>query len=800
MEQYIAKAKENLDLARAQYEVAKSLYEDALRLREPSESATTHRENTSERSPGAVVLTEDTLTWSGINPRTDQTLDTSVRPVCELCQSSLLVSFLTGGKWPSARPIIGEWTHAVYHAHECRQCEFLAHAARLLTSVRSSSSPSSTGLVPGLPTRARIRLVKSSRRWGWAQIAGVSVNSKMGFSAWLELIDEPRTGPDSGAFVCLSFEPNFPSHENVDADARKVHGPRVRHAQESRQGLVDYGLVTSWVHICESQHGTECLGQHALDNAPPSPQTLYLIDVRTREVDAAQQGTRYIAMSYVWGEVDSQASATTSLPAASGPGKHACRQILPEVLPRTLEDALTLARNIQVDYVWIDKYCIDQSDEAELKAQVAHMDSVYRNAWLTVIALDGESSHAGLPGISRPFQSRMQPLLAVPGGRLVATYIENTPQSSGNSPWDQRAWTFQEFVLSRRCLIFSPHHVSMKCQEELFHELLPLQESNSRVPTRLGDGTWWDSVYDVNLNVETWDFQAFDGLLSIFTARQLRYPEDILRACQGSLRHITKRTGMAFTFGLPVGDLHRALLWKPHNEAVVRRRSWLRSPTTCPSWSWSGWLGRIEYDYWVGDMSTYVENSSDSTGRVINSRTNRNSTRAPPLRLGKCQINALPVADDEGILSMNLSSTAALCRVECVRRHGSKYRATQNGVRRPSEAIGDHWTLLEPIAQTRLPDIAGSDERFAKRDYFFRTDRETSAALEGAGCLVELLLISHWPLIRDSQQSNRWLQDMVSCLVILRNSDRNAWRVASVLLEKETWLQLDVNLTEVDLV
>ena len=108
--------------------------------------------------------------------------------------------------------------------------------------------------------------------------------------------------------------------------------------------------------------------------------------------------------------------------------------------------------------------------------------------------------------------------------------------------------------------------------------------------------------------------------------------------------------------------------------------------------------------------------------------------------------------------------------------------------------------LLEPDTGYKMRDIAGNEEAFEKRDYFFRTDASTSEKLVHEGCRAELLMISHWPLIRDSEWSNTWLQDMVSCMVILRNEDRTAWRVAVVLLEEKAWKRFDSALTEVDVV
>ena len=470
---------------------------------------------------------------------------------------------------------------------------------------------------------------------------------------------------------------------------------------------------------------------------------------------------------------------------------------------------MTLTEAIGEQFVWIDKYCIDQNNKREVEEQVANMDTVYRQAWLTVIVLVGEGAHSGIAGISRPMQNRMQPTLVLPQGKLMATSIEFTREYSGRLPWDQRAWTLQEFVLSPRCLIFSSFHVSMKCQEEFFHDALPVDTSENRAQTKLDDENWWENVYAIDLNGNQWDFKAFDALISIYSARHLRYQSDILRACQGTLNQITRNTGMSFTFGLPVKDLRRALLWKAHNVVCLKRRTWYdeesRSWMSFPSWTWAGWQGRTECDYWIGDMAGYIDQDLSDEIRILNRKGRKrrrmdDSASDPRSNARQAQIISYPRTNEIDRPIIKIFSSVAACNVQCIRKHNTKYQTSKNGAKREFTSIGDHWTLLEPNTGYKMRDIAGNEEVFERRDYFFRTDSTTSDMLVEKGCKVELLMISHWPIIRDSEMSNTWLQDMVSCLVILPNDDGTASRIAAILLEEEAWKEFDVALAVVDVV
>jgi hypothetical protein len=115
------------------------------------------------------------------------------------------------------------------------------------------------------------------------------------------------------------------------------------------------------------------------------------------------------------------------------------RRRLPERLPQTLEDALTLTEAIGGQFVWIDKYCIDQNNTNEVEEQIANMDTIYRQAWLTIIAMMSDSVNSGIAGVSQPMQFRMQPATNLTRGELSSTHIEYTRKCSGRFAWALRA-------------------------------------------------------------------------------------------------------------------------------------------------------------------------------------------------------------------------------------------------------------------------------------------------------------------------------------------------------------------------
>ena len=105
--------------------------------------------------------------------------------------------------------------------------------------------------------------------------------------------------------------------------------------------------------------------------------------------------------------------------------------------------------NIGLQYLWVDRYCIQQSDP------------IYNNAIATIIAAAGTDSMYGLPGVGRT-PGAAQPFARVGKHRLVSTL--STPKDLiTRSRWNTRAWVYQEALFSRRRLIFTEQQVFFKC-------------------------------------------------------------------------------------------------------------------------------------------------------------------------------------------------------------------------------------------------------------------------------------------------------------------------------------------------
>jgi hypothetical protein len=55
---------------------------------------------------------------------------------------------------------------------------------------------------------------------------------------------------------------------------------------------------------------------------------------------------------------------------------------------------------LNINYLWVDKNCINQLDAEEMATQIEQMDLIYANAQLNIIAAVCEEPQHGLPGVS----------------------------------------------------------------------------------------------------------------------------------------------------------------------------------------------------------------------------------------------------------------------------------------------------------------------------------------------------------------------------------------------------------------
>jgi Heterokaryon incompatibility protein (HET) len=117
------------------------------------------------------------------------------------------------------------------------------------------------------------------------------------------------------------------------------------------------------------------------------------------------------------------------------------------------EDAMAVARALGKQYLWVDRYCIDQQDHDGKALQIRNMDRIYEGADATIVACAGSNADFGLPGVG--LINRKCQLSAVVGDQILVSSPPPLAAAMKESAWMKRGWTYQEATLSRRCLFFT---------------------------------------------------------------------------------------------------------------------------------------------------------------------------------------------------------------------------------------------------------------------------------------------------------------------------------------------------------
>jgi Heterokaryon incompatibility protein (HET) len=247
--------------------------------------------------------------------------------------------------------------------------------------------------------------------------------------------------------------------------------------------------------------------------------------------------------------------------------------------------------SLQRTYVFqVDSFCIIQNDDEHKREQIDAMDSIYGHSLFTIIAISGIDANAGLPGV-RPNTRPLRYISIDEGHALVGT-TDQLGSIMRISTYETRGWTFQERLLSPRCLYvsdwqyffscltetccedglsekpleeeFDPHHVSPNC---LVRKLADL---GGRMPAQMA-------------------FSIYAEIIEDFSARSLTSPFDTVNAIAGINAVAVGSLGGFLCCGGPGALIEHCLLWIPKASHQPIRNKYF------PSWSWAGWICPVNF-------------------------------------------------------------------------------------------------------------------------------------------------------------------------------------------------------------
>jgi Heterokaryon incompatibility protein (HET) len=329
------------------------------------------------------------------------------------------------------------------------------------------------------------------------------------------------------------------------------------------------------------------------------------------------------------------------------------------LFPSTLQDAVTVTRNLGLRYLWIDALCIQQDDKKDWDKEALKMRDVYKGARVTIAAAWAKSRDEGLFSTRKEpgnfcsvtwYASGMQSLTEHSISQQVFLRLyddqisEDDPQ---HWPLSDRGWTLQEDKLSWRTVTYGPHRMLWKCPslqvDEGGHIIKPPHHQAKRffpphgrnrdssnavrwVPPSLALVSRQQGGGPGALDIKDAFFSPSDlypqwyTLVAEFTDRLLTVKTDVLPALSGLASEFTRLTGDSYCSGLWKKDMICGLLWRREEFPRPYRygdKLYKGFAAGAPSWSWAGVHGgRTSWFHYESIMMTKLAEDLKSAHEV----------------------------------------------------------------------------------------------------------------------------------------------------------------------------------------
>ncbi|KAI8939172.1 hypothetical protein NX059_005005 [Plenodomus lindquistii] len=419
-------------------------------------------------------------------------------------------------------------------------------------------------------------------------------------------------------------------------------------------------LVISWMKHCVKEHG-RCNAQRSEKWCPRR-----LLDIGCSENagmrlimgDDALPNHPYATLSHCWGHTPVPRTFQRNF-------SERCEQIHSDELSNTFNHAIRIARSLGLRYLWIDSLCIVQDDLDDWEREAALMSNVYRNSYINIAATGARGGTEGCHWEREPWKI-LRTTLAMDwtnseGVRRQHYHVVPDPEYWArklmNEPLNNRAWIFQERILSPRVIHFAKSQLFWECREtiacETYCKGLPSSlRQNTFVDIKtldLGDEPQdkrWPAKYissteeppktslqriwriisgnfrpvmlqEATLHAAMKDasvYQDWDTMVELYSLGTLTYSTDKLAALAGiaSVIQFEKRANSqdGYLAGLWQSSLPLHLLWisevhtNAHHQAVQARTPTTYGQYIAPSWSWASINGRISFEWCRNNYST----------------------------------------------------------------------------------------------------------------------------------------------------------------------------------------------------
>ncbi|KAF6811415.1 HET domain-containing protein [Colletotrichum sojae] len=355
--------------------------------------------------------------------------------------------------------------------------------------------------------------------------------------------------------------------------------------------------------------------------------------IRLQSRDSVGKAKHYAALSYCWGGDQPYKTTQGSVQAYS--------QSIPwEGIGQTIQDAIEVAHNLRIYYLWVDALCIVQDDKDELEREIPQMPQIYNQAEVTIVASQAHSAAEGFLADTRleDISTIVAPIrIRTPHfkGDLKATAVDL--EQYLHQPTETRGWCFQEKWLSRRRLEFETTAVRWSCGSMIETLGLPVasEPSLSALEETKARGRLLGShdPEDIESSTDSEYYKAIFGSLPAFwewvvtrySYRKHSIAADRAIAISGLAKVFHGKLKSAYAAGLWEDFLPLGLLWQRDlfdlDEPKPRHGVYQG-----PSWSWTSYSEITDFQ---NCLRARRNSTFEACLRLLDVRTTLASERNP---------------------------------------------------------------------------------------------------------------------------------------------------------------------------
>lgn len=300
--------------------------------------------------------------------------------------------------------------------------------------------------------------------------------------------------------------------------------------------------------------------------------------------DSLSDAVPYAALSHCWGNYQHLRLSESNL--------QGFQEGIPlQQLSKTFHDAVIVTQRLGIKYLWIDSLCIVQDSQEDWSAESVMMGKLYRYCSCCIAATSAKDGQMGcfVKRDLRPLRIPQQRPIRVAGSRADKNESPGYYECSDPEIWQtevensilsERAWAYQERILSRRVLHFGASQVFWECADMVISESHSGYkiEKNIKVDFWAPDGSVLNDTQAVRRHAYSFWVDAVEA----YTPKKLTRDEDKIVAIAGIAKMVQHALKDDYIAGLWMGNLLQGLLWR----AKIR---YARPPTRwrAPSWSWA---------------------------------------------------------------------------------------------------------------------------------------------------------------------------------------------------------------------